>query len=62
MRKDSVTQHQLKMENITQPTQQSTQATQRFLIEKFSQEQIGENIVCRGHLYHGSNSHPRFVS
>ncbi|EHM99930.1 Rad53p [Saccharomyces cerevisiae x Saccharomyces kudriavzevii VIN7] len=35
------------MENITQPTQQSTQATQRFLIEKFSQEQIGENIVCR---------------
>lgn len=47
MRKDSVTQHQLKMENITQPTQQSTQATQRFLIEKFSQEQIGENIVCR---------------
>ncbi|CAI4053071.1 serine/threonine/tyrosine protein kinase RAD53 SKDI_16G1230 [Saccharomyces kudriavzevii IFO 1802] len=35
------------MENITQPTQQSTQATQRYLIEKFSQEQIGENIVCR---------------
>ncbi|CAI4038913.1 hypothetical protein SMKI_06G2650 [Saccharomyces mikatae IFO 1815] len=35
------------MESTTQPTQQSTQATQRFLIEKFSQEQIGENIVCR---------------
>lgn len=35
------------MENVTQPTQQATQATQRFLIEKFSQEQIDENIVCR---------------
>lgn len=35
------------MDNTTQPTQQATQATQRFLIEKFSQEQIDENIVCR---------------
>ncbi|SMN22125.1 similar to Saccharomyces cerevisiae YPL153C RAD53 Protein kinase, required for cell-cycle arrest in response to DNA damage [Maudiozyma saulgeensis] len=33
--------------NVTQPTQQATQATQRFLVEKFSQEQINENIVCR---------------
>ncbi|GMM56906.1 serine/threonine/tyrosine protein kinase [Maudiozyma humilis] len=30
----------------TQPTQ-ATQATQRYLIEKFTQEQISENIVCR---------------
>lgn len=35
------------MDSVTQPTQQSTQATQRFLIEKFSQEQIDDNIVCR---------------
>ena len=31
----------------TQPTQQATQATQRYLVEKFTQEQISENIVCR---------------
>ena len=31
----------------TQPTQQGTQATQRYLVEKFTQEQISENIVCR---------------
>ncbi|EDO17146.1 hypothetical protein Kpol_1072p16 [Vanderwaltozyma polyspora DSM 70294] len=35
------------MDNTTQPTQQATQATQRYLIEKFSQEQIDDNIVCR---------------
>lgn len=33
--------------DVTQPTQQATQATQRYLVEKFSQEQINENIVCR---------------
>lgn len=32
---------------ITQPTQQSTQATQKYLVEKFSQEQIDDDIVCR---------------
>ncbi|QLL30963.1 hypothetical protein HG536_0A07780 [Torulaspora globosa] len=35
------------MDSGTQPTQQSTQATQRYLIEKFSQEQIDDSIVCR---------------
>lgn len=35
------------MDSVTQPTQQSTQATQRFLIEKFSQEQIDDDVVCR---------------
>lgn len=35
------------MDNTTQPTQQSTQATQKYLIEKFSQERIDDNIVCR---------------
>lgn len=35
------------MDSVTQPTQQSTQATQRYLIEKFSQEQIDDSIVCR---------------
>lgn len=35
------------MDSVTQPTQQSTQATQRYLIERFSQEQIDDNIVCR---------------
>lgn len=35
------------MDITTQPTQQATQATQKFLIEKFSQEQIDDNIVCR---------------
>ncbi|CCD25028.1 serine/threonine/tyrosine protein kinase RAD53 NDAI_0E02110 [Naumovozyma dairenensis CBS 421] len=35
------------MDYTTQPTQQATQATQKFLIQKFSQEQIDENIVCR---------------
>lgn len=33
--------------NITQPTQQSTQATQKYLVEKFTQEQIDDDIVCR---------------
>lgn len=33
--------------DATQPTQQSTQATQKYLIEKFSQEQIDDDIVCR---------------
>lgn len=32
---------------VTQPTQQSTQATQKYLVEKFSQEQIDDDIVCR---------------
>lgn len=35
------------MDIITQPTQQSTQATQRYLIDKFSQEQIDDDVVCR---------------
>ncbi|CCH59223.1 hypothetical protein TBLA_0B03840 [Henningerozyma blattae CBS 6284] len=35
------------MDNVTQPTQQSTQATQKYLIEKFSQEKINNDIVCR---------------
>lgn len=35
------------MDSVTQPTQQATQATQRFLIEKFSQEQIDDDVVCR---------------
>lgn len=35
------------MESVTQPTQQATQATQRYLIEKFSQEQIDDDVVCR---------------
>ena len=33
--------------DTTQPTQQATQATQRYLIEHFSQEKIDSNIVCR---------------
>ncbi|CCE63996.1 hypothetical protein TPHA_0G01600 [Tetrapisispora phaffii CBS 4417] len=35
------------MNGGTQPTQQATQATQKFLIDKFSQERIDDNIVCR---------------
>lgn len=35
------------MENTTQPTQQATQATQKYIIEKFSQEKIDDDIVCR---------------
>ncbi|SCU79801.1 LAFA_0B05688g1_1 [Lachancea sp. 'fantastica'] len=35
------------MDFITQPTQQATQATQKYVIEKFSQEQIDDDIVCR---------------
>lgn len=35
------------MENTTQPTQQATQATQKFIIDKFSQEKIDDDIVCR---------------
>ncbi|AMD21132.1 HEL149Wp [Eremothecium sinecaudum] len=35
------------MEYITQPTQQGTQATQKYVIEKFSQEQIDDDVVCR---------------
>lgn len=33
--------------NETQPTQLATQATQRFLVEKFTQEHLNENIVFR---------------
>lgn len=33
--------------DTTQPTQPATQATQRYLVEQFTQEQISENIVCR---------------
>ncbi|SCU95502.1 LAME_0F12398g1_1 [Lachancea meyersii CBS 8951] len=35
------------MDYVTQPTQQATQATQKYIIEKFSQEQIDDDIVCR---------------
>ncbi|CCF59652.1 hypothetical protein KAFR_0H02430 [Kazachstania africana CBS 2517] len=35
------------MDPVTQPTQQATQSTQKYLIEKFTQEKIDENIVCR---------------
>lgn len=36
------------MDMATQPTQQATQgATQKYLVEKFTQEQIDNNIVCR---------------
>ncbi|KAH3902338.1 serine/threonine/tyrosine protein kinase RAD53 SCDLUD_002158 [Saccharomycodes ludwigii] len=35
------------MDAITQPTQQSTQATQKYIIDKFSQEKIADDIVCR---------------
>lgn len=33
--------------DITQPTQQTTQATQRYLVEKFTQEQMNDRIVFR---------------
>lgn len=33
--------------NETQPTQLATQATQRYLVEKFTQERLNENIVFR---------------
>lgn len=33
--------------NETQPTQQATQATQRYLVDKFTQEHLNENIVFR---------------
>lgn len=33
--------------NETQPTQLATQATQRYLVEKFTQEHLNENIVFR---------------
>ncbi|AGO11390.1 AaceriACR142Wp [[Ashbya] aceris (nom. inval.)] len=35
------------MDYITQPTQQGTQATQKYVIEKFSQERIDDDVVCR---------------
>lgn len=35
------------MDIPTQPTQQATQATQKYIIEKLSQEQIGDDVVCR---------------
>ena len=35
------------MDDITQPTQQATQATQKYLIDKFSQEKIDDDVVCR---------------
>lgn len=35
------------MDVVTQPTQQATQATQKYLIDKFSQEQIDDDVVCR---------------
>ncbi|SCU82626.1 LADA_0C06876g1_1 [Lachancea dasiensis] len=35
------------MDYVTQPTQQATQATQKYIIDKFSQEQIDDDIVFR---------------
>lgn len=35
------------MDIVTQPTQQATQATQKYLIDKFSQERIDDDVVCR---------------
>ncbi|CDO95833.1 unnamed protein product [Kluyveromyces dobzhanskii CBS 2104] len=35
------------MDAITQPTQQATQTTQKYLIDKFSQEKIDDDVVCR---------------
>lgn len=35
------------MDYLTQPTQQTAEATQNYIIEKFSQEKIGDDVVCR---------------